>query len=309
MVITGKTRQNGRQLGNYLITRGENERIEVLEVSGATTEYVPDAVLEFSLAAELTRGQKGLYHATIDPAYGEDQLSPQQWQRCADVLEKQLGLEGQGRVVVLHHKKDRTHAHVVWQRAKDGRLIDDSHSYRRHDNAREILEEELRHARTHQPQHVKSYLTQEWQSALSAEEFQTRIQANGFRLATGEKRPFIVQTPEGLKLDLVRQLAGVRTDEVKARLAAIEKDLPQERYLEGRDRQSDLEQLRERRRLEKALKAEIDREVGPDNLAGERRKREVETPAQAHATEKREAAKRRLNNLRHKPRDQDNDRD
>lgn len=309
MVITGKTRQNGKQLGNYLVTQGENERIEVLEVSGATTTHVPDAVQEFSLAAELTRGRKGLYHATIDPAYGEDGLTPEQWRRCADVLGEQLGLQEQPRVIVLHHKKERTHAHVVWQRARDGRLIDDAHSYARHDQARAQLEVELKHQRTHQPQQVKNFLTSEWQAATSAQEFYSRITASGFRLAQGERRPYIVQTPEGLKLDLVRQLAGVRTAEVQQRLADLAQSLPQERELAGRDRQSDLEQLRERRRIERTMKAQIEAELGKNPVAGEKEKRGIATPAQEHAAAKLAAARKRMNDIKRKQRDQDQDHD
>lgn len=305
MVITGKTRTNAKQLGEYLVTQGENERIEVLDVRGATSWHVPHAVLEFGLAAELTRGRKGLYHATIDPAYGEDNLTQEQWQRCADVLGEQLGLAGQPRVIVLHNKKGRTHAHVVWQRAKGSVFVSDSHSFRQHDKAREILEKEFSHKRTYQPAQVKNFLTTEWNAATSPEEFYSRITASGFRLAHGERRAYTVLTPEGLKLDLVRQLTGIKTAQVKERLAGLAGKLPHERDMKGRDRQSTLEQLRERRRIERDLKASIDSELGERSAAGEKRK----SGPSDQTIDRREAVRQRMQDILSKQeRDQENER-
>ena len=43
-------------------------------------------------------------------------MTPEQWQRAVDVLDKELGLEGQPRAVVMHEKRGREHIHVVWAR-------------------------------------------------------------------------------------------------------------------------------------------------------------------------------------------------
>jgi hypothetical protein len=43
-------------------------------------------------------------------------MTPEMWERAADVSEDKLGLADHARVIVLHRKKGREHAHVVWSR-------------------------------------------------------------------------------------------------------------------------------------------------------------------------------------------------
>jgi hypothetical protein len=98
-----------------------------------------------------TRGEKVLYHAQINPNPGEPMWEGD-WIRSADILAEKLGMEGQPRVIVYHLKEGylegaREHAHVVFQRAdvEKGRLISDSHNYRKHEAASRQIERELGH--------------------------------------------------------------------------------------------------------------------------------------------------------------------
>jgi len=122
MVIRGNIRGNGPQLAAYLSTEGGNARIHILEVDGrlnASEGYLQQALHTMSLTAELTRTDKGLYHAQINPAYREDSaMSADDWQRAADILGHELGLDEQRRVIVLHTKKDRTHLPTIGTRSK-----------------------------------------------------------------------------------------------------------------------------------------------------------------------------------------------
>ena len=87
MIISGKSRQNGKQLGRYLVAKGENERVTALEVRGSMSDNVPGAVYEMSLRTELTkRGRLGLYHAQIAPAYGEDGFTAEQLQKAISTV-------------------------------------------------------------------------------------------------------------------------------------------------------------------------------------------------------------------------------
>jgi hypothetical protein len=249
MIISGKARQNGTQLGRYLTAQGANENVTVLEVRGTASRDPARAVQEMSLRAELTqKGVKGLYHAHIAPAYGEDVMTPEQWQHAADVLEKELGFDAQNRIIVLHDKKGKLHAHIVWQREKDGRLLSDSHSYKAHDRARATLEQELGHRRTLQPGEAKQELTQLWEASTTGADFQRAAEVRGYRLAReyqterGATRPYAVETPDGQKLDLARQIVGAKTADLRAKLAAIEESLPRAAELEGRTRVSQPQQ-------------------------------------------------------------------
>ena len=219
----------------------------MLEVKGSASENARFAILEMSLKAELTKkGRDGLYHAHIAPAYGEDGLEADQWQHAADVLEKSLGYEGQNRVLVLHEKAGKRHLHVVWQREKDGKLIGDSHNYRKHDNARAQLEQELGHKRTLQPGDVKHDLSQAYAASKTGREFLDQVQAKGYQVGRGDRRAFTVQTPDGQKLDLVRQLKGIKTKDVKERLSDVEASLPEEKELAGQERLREPQQKKTR---------------------------------------------------------------
>ena len=254
MIVRGKSRGWGGQLGNYLEAKGENETVTPLEVRGTAAQDVRRAVLEMSMRCELTkRGKLGLYHAQIAPAYGEDDLTPEQWKDAADQLEKSLGLQGQPRVIVLHEKKGKVHGHLVWQREKDGKLIKMSHSYRAHDRVRAELERQHKHQRTRQPSDHKEELTRLWASTKDGQSFAQAAQEAGYTLARGDRRPFQVVTPDGEKLDLVRQLQGVKTAQARERMASIEATLPHESQLEGKRPATKREQLNEgrKRRAEK----------------------------------------------------------
>lgn len=152
MIIRGRTRGNGSQLASYLLSQIDNDNVRVFDIKGTT--HLDDlrlSLLEMSLTCELTKSNKGLYHAQINPAYGEDkQMSREDWLKAADILETELKLNDQKRVIILHEKKDRIHAHVVWERYnhESGKMISDSYSRLAQDRARKAMELEFHHHRT-----------------------------------------------------------------------------------------------------------------------------------------------------------------
>ena len=229
MVIRGNTRGNGRQLAQYLLTEGGNDQIHILDVDGranATDAYLHQTLHGMSLSAELTKSQKGLYHAQINPAYAEDRrMTNKDWFRGADILAHELGLSEQRRVIVLHTKKNRTHAHVVFERYdhQTGKVISDSFSRLAQDRARKEMERVFEHAPTpHRNQHrpeLKDTLTGLWQQTETGKDFIKAVHENGYLLAEGVPRhPFMVVDENGRSFDLVRQLKGVRIKEVRQRL-------------------------------------------------------------------------------------------
>lgn len=237
MVIRGRTRGNGRQLAQYLLTRGENDDIRILDVAGrGETEdrFVHHTLLSMSLTSELTNSDKGLYHAQINPAYGEDKtMDAETWQQAADLLENELGLNGQRRVMVLHTKKDRTHGHVVWERYDHDKGIMRSDSFSRlaQDRARKEMEQVFRHKPTpHRNQkrpEMKKLLSGLWQKLKTGREFIQEARKAGYQIAAGlQRRPFMVVDDQGRSFDLVRQINGARTKEVRDRLKG-EKLLPE----------------------------------------------------------------------------------
>lgn len=242
MVIRGNTRGNGGQLAAYLLGHEQNDRVHILEVDGrmnAKAAYLQQTLHTMSLTAELTKSPKGLYHAQINPAYNEDRkMSVEDWLTAADILGQQLGLDGQRRVVVLHTKKNRTHAHVVFERYnhQTGKVISDSFSRLAQDRARKEMERVFEqvptpHRNKHRPE-LKETLTKLWQTTTTAPDFIQAVHGQGYLLAEGVPRhPFMVVDEQGRSFDLVRQLNGVRIKEVRQRLHNA-KLIPEKRAIE-----------------------------------------------------------------------------
>jgi hypothetical protein len=229
MVIRGNPRGSGRQLAHYLLTKAENEHIWILDADGrdemSKSEF-SDLFYDMSITAELTKSNKGLYHAQINPAIGEDKLmTKEKWFEAVDIMAKELGFEDQRRAIVLHEKKGRIHAHVVWERYDHdkGKMISDSFSRLAQDRARKemerILELQKTPHRNKQRPELKQTLTELWEKTKTAKDFMTEVDKAGYMLAEGVPRhPFMVVDENGRTFDLVRQLKGVRIKEVRERM-------------------------------------------------------------------------------------------
>lgn len=230
MVIRGKTRGNGRQLAQYLLTMAENEHIEILDIDGRddkSPSFLHQTLLAMSLTSELSkRSNKGLYHAQINPAYGDDKnMTPDMWQQAADMLGAALKLENQRRVIVLHTKLGRTHAHVVWQRydLEKGKMISNSFSRLAQNRVRLEMEKAFEHQPTPEKNmrrpEMKEALSKIWQQTKTGAEFIKEAKKAGYIIAaTTGRRPFMVVDEQGRSFDLVRQLEKVVTKEVRERL-------------------------------------------------------------------------------------------
>ncbi|MBN8825844.1 MULTISPECIES: relaxase/mobilization nuclease domain-containing protein [unclassified Spirosoma] len=266
MVIRGAIRGNGKQLAHYLLSGEANERVQIVEVAGrsnATDAYLHQTLQGMSLTSELTKSQKGLYHAQINPAYSEDRkMSEKNWLKAADILGSELGLQEQRRVIVLHTKKGRTHAHVVWERYdhKTGKVISNKFSRLAQDRARKEMERVFEqqptpHRNQHRPE-LKEALTNLWNETGTGKEFVKAVHDNGYLLAEGVPRhPFMVVDENGRSFDLVRQLKGVRIKEVRQRLRH-EKLIPEKEAIElmrqKQDGSSDANKDEQQRDLDKA---------------------------------------------------------
>ncbi|MDF2380504.1 hypothetical protein JMG10_03420 [Nostoc ellipsosporum NOK] len=236
MVIRGKTRGNGAQLADYLVRVADNDNVRVFDIRGTSqSNDLKFSLLEMSLTSELTRSDKGLYHAQINPAYGEDKaMQTGDWLKAADMLENELGLAGQKRVIVLHEKKNRIHAHVVWERYdhEKGIMISDSFSRLAQDRARKTMEHDLEQKKTPERNakrpEMKKTLSEIWQKTVTGTEFVKEAVLKGYTIARGQlRRPYIVVDQTGRSFDLVRQISQARTKDVAERLK--KEKLPTER--------------------------------------------------------------------------------
>lgn len=252
MIIKGKSRGNPKQLATHLLHTEKNERVEILELqSGAGN--LADAFREWQLISQGTQGTRGLYHANIDPA-AQYTMTAAQWARAVDVLERELGLDGQPRAVVLHEKEGRQHIHVVWQRTDIDTMtmVSDSQNYDAHERASLALEKEFgheivpgKHAKRDdsQPAPVAELNHAEWQqterTGIDPRAFKDQVTAifhasengaafvaalddQGFVVANGDRRDFVIVDPAGEVYSLARQIRGVTAKDLRAFMADVE---------------------------------------------------------------------------------------
>lgn len=255
MIIKGSTRGQSAAdtaaLARHLLA-AENEHVRLLELRGVSSVQLPDALEEMRLLMMGSRARRGLYHASINLDQMESgRMGTVRWLAAADELEQRLGMQGHQRAVVLHVKRGREHAHVVWCRVHPAtlRLARDDHNYRRHEECSRALEERwgLRpvvgaHTRpqgtprpvalaTHgdwQAQErtgvvvrdVAAALNEAWCGTRSGRAFAAAIERDGLWLARG-RRGIVVIDEAGTPHSLPRRLR-LRAAEVHKRLADID---------------------------------------------------------------------------------------
>jgi hypothetical protein len=278
MIIKGGSRAGPSQLGRHLQRTDTNGRVEILELH-SPLDSLTEALRDWQLLADGTRGHKGLYHANIDPD-AKYQMTPEQWQRCVEVLEAELGMTGQPRAVVMHEKKGRQHIHVVWQRTdvETMTLRTDSNNYYAHERASLALEQEfghehvpgkhakrdrekpppkseISHAEWQQgersgidPRKLKEAVTDLYERSDGGQAFRAALSNIGFALAKGDRRDYVIVGMNGDIYSLARQIKGVNAKELRAFMADVEResvpDIEQAKALQ-RDRAADKEQAQQ----------------------------------------------------------------
>ncbi len=254
MIIKGGSRAGPEQLAKHLQRRDTNEMVDILELQSAAPN-LDEAFRDWQTVSEGTRGFKGLYHVNIDPAK-DYVMSLEQWHHCVEVLEKELGFEGQPRAVVMHQKQGRQHLHVVWARTDIDTMTlrSDSMNYQAHERASKALELEFGHElvpgkhakrdREKQPEFPNAAVNHaEWQQAErtginpaerkdqitalkqasdSPQAFMRALEEQGYLLAKGERRDFVLVDEAGEVYSLSRQIHGMKAAELREYMKGID---------------------------------------------------------------------------------------
>jgi hypothetical protein len=277
MILKGSARGGGADLALHLMNAFDNERVELSQVRGTVAEDLHGAFGEYEAIAAGTRCKKPLYSLSINPSAP---LSRERYSAAIDRIEKGLGLAGQPRAVVFHVKNGREHCHVVWSRidARTMKAVHLSHDRMKlralsRELAREFglklpegLERDKGEQRGQQkdmtlgekrqaeqtgiaPEKRRREITQAWRASDSPEAFRAALMQKGYVLAKGDKRGFVVIDRYGHVHSLARQIEGVKTRELKAKLSPLADRLPtfdQARVLQREKRKTADDAIRER---------------------------------------------------------------
>jgi hypothetical protein len=252
VIIKGTSCAGARRLATHLTRTDTNERAEVKEIRGTAAEDLRGALLEMEAVGAGVRAKQIFYHASINSEPGE-WMTEEQRTYAIDKLEKEMGLSGQPRVVVVHEKKDREHTHIVWSRIDLDRMatISDSNDYYQHEVVSRALEREFGFKRVQgalierdgiqrpertpshremlqaertglSPQHAKELMTGIWNRTKSGKEFQAGLAEKGWILARGDRRDFVAIDPTGGVHSIARRIEGVKAADVRERFADID---------------------------------------------------------------------------------------
>nr|WP_218821390.1 relaxase/mobilization nuclease domain-containing protein [Sphingomonas laterariae] len=185
-------------------------------------------------------------------------MTPQQWARAVEILEEELGLQGQPRAVVMHEKNGREHIHVVWARADMDTMTlrSDSQNYQAHERASLRMEQEFGHEhvpgkhakrdRDVQPEFPsadarhdewqqaerggidhrerKAQVTTLYEASDTGPAFKAALEDAGYVLARGDRRDFVILDTDAKAHSLGRQLPGVKAAELRAFMVDIDSE-------------------------------------------------------------------------------------
>ena len=242
MILIARTRSNGAALGKYLMNSPANDNAEVFDIRGTVhTDNVHLALREFSLKGELTKSKKEIFHLVINPPQ-DVVMRAEDWLKCTDIIEKHLSFAQQPRVMVLH-SKGHVHMHCAYSRVDaNGKIIPDKFFKLALSKARREIEEVLEQQRTpfrnRNRDLIKKTLTELWLQTTTGKDFISAAERHGYTIVQSQsRRPFMVVDETGRSFDLVRQLKGIRTKQVRERLQGCKLELDKTVIREARIRQ------------------------------------------------------------------------
>ena len=209
-----------------------------------------------AVASACPNCQKPFYHASINTR-ADERLTDEQRMQAIDRLEKELGLTGQPRVVVVHEKKDGpasiatscgrgststrcgrsatatiTASMRLWRASWNGSSgtsgcrarISSATGRPRPAADAEPQGDAAGGAHGHQPEGRRgSIITALWQRdrqrrGVSGE----ALEESGWILARGDRRDFVAIDPKGGTHSLARRIEGAKAKDVRARLADLD---------------------------------------------------------------------------------------
>lgn len=251
MNLVGNQRGNSRDMAHHLL-KAENEEVIVHQMRGFLGRDLQSAFQESYAVSLGTKCKQHLYSLSLNPPKQAD-VSPVQFEEAIDRAEKRLGLTGQPRAIVFHHKRGRdgalrVHAHAVWCRidAENMRAIQMSYDHtilnalgrelflengwdlpRGYEGKAERDPLNYTHAEHQQAKRrgkyapdIKKMFRDTWAQSDSGLTFATALKEQGYVLALGDHAAFVAIDADGEVYSIARAL-GTPTKDVRARLQNI----------------------------------------------------------------------------------------
>lgn len=234
----------------------DNDAVELADMRGFVSDELGGAFAEAEAIASATNCKKYLYSLSINPS---ERLSRDQYMAAIGKAEAALGLEGQPRAVVFHVKHGREHCHVAWSRIDDETMKARHMAFDRqklrelsrelardfgHDlpegvardrgtdrfshrfNDVSMAEKGMAERTGLSPEDRRRVITEAYRQSDTATAFAHALSDQGFILAQGDKRAFVVVDRAGEVHALSRQIEGERAKDIRDTLKLDQANLP-----------------------------------------------------------------------------------
>ncbi|MBL1419299.1 MAG: relaxase [Alphaproteobacteria bacterium] len=247
MILKGSQRAGAMHLGKHLLKQ-ENEHIEVHQIRGFIANDIMGAMKESQAIARGTKCKQHVFSLSLNPPEAET-ISTADFEKAVDKIGDYLGLGQQPRIIVIHEKEGRRHAHCVWSRIKSSEMkaVQLSHYKNKlQEKSRELFLEHgwkmpdgLLHKGQRNPlnftlsewqqakrigrdaKSIKSSLQDCWSNSDDKASFEHALKDQGYYLARGDRRGFVAVTYEGEVLSLSR-MTGQKSKTIKERLGDVD---------------------------------------------------------------------------------------
>ncbi len=244
MILKGSTRSGGANLAAHLMRLDENDHVRVHEMRGFAGDDLHEAFQEIHAIARGTKCQKPIFSLSLNPP---EHACPtvEDFEAAINRVEEKTGLKDQPRVIVIHEKQGRIHAHCVWSRIDADTMTArpaDFYKLKLQDVSRELYLQhgwQMPHGLISKGQaSIDNFTLAEWQQAKRLQQdprwikqlvgdcwarsdnkatFERSLSEHALVLARGDRRGFVVVDHQGEVHSLSRCL-GIKTKELGSRL-------------------------------------------------------------------------------------------
>ena len=249
MIVKARAGQGGPALARYL-DGGKNENAELLALRNLDAPSLNAAIYDMDGLARGSACRNHALHVQLRAAPGE-RLTPDQWREACDRYAEAFGMEDHQAAIILHHQQDgTTHAHLVFNRVHPETLkaADLWRNYPKHkelarqmerdwglqpvpDRKREQArdysqagQQETEQARRmgQNVHDIREHVRQLWENSQTGQEFAGALEAEGYQLAKGDKRDYVVLDPTGSPYSLGSRTTGAKAREVREKLGDLD---------------------------------------------------------------------------------------
>lgn len=249
MMVKAREGTGGPALARYLMD-GKNEHAELLELRNMDAPSLKAALHRMDALSKGGACQKPALHVQMRAAPGE-RLSASHWREACDRYAEAFGMEQHQAAIILHHQQDgATHAHFVFNRVHPETLIaaDLWQNYPKHkalarqmeqdwglqqvssrkrDRARDYSnagQKETEQARrTGENVHdIREHVRWLWEQSPNGPAFAAALEEEGYQLAKGDRRGYVVLDPHGSPYSLGSRTTGAKAREVREKLGDLD---------------------------------------------------------------------------------------